>query len=515
MKMNEFDRIIREKMENLNPEYAPETWELLEQKMDASEAGPAVVTDEEAIDELAFSKLHQYETPYNPEDWKTFARRLEEEAASTREVLRYKLVEVSLMLLLLLTLWQYLPVGQNQPLPSVQPELPTKPMQSPVPKAHLENTPAPDGQGPLSENGARLSANLDTDQKGTATPNALAFTNKARSFDGGEEANWSENTTGLATPANRTNSYKPSFIPGITQNNLHITKQDRLDYLMGNPSSRKVLPAEWNTEALLASLESIELEALSPSSTAESLELLPLTPRKKFNIRIGMQGSPNYDRIITPPTEVDEDSIVSLDRYSIGYTGGITLGVERGRWEVETGFFYAAKSYQPLSVLYVTGSVKNGLYGEGAKDFEFNTVYLPLNIRYNYLQKDTWRLFASAGVSMHTVVQANYYLADQDGFRNALFAPAPVPRGEQERPEQVEQYDLNKGLFEGGGLWENSYFSATVGLGVEKNLNGRLSVFSQAKYAHSFLYPTGGIGPFLDRFHTTSLLMGIRVVVSN
>ncbi len=511
MKMNEFDRIIREKLENLEPEYAPETWDLLEQKMDASEAGPAVVTDEEAIDELAFAKLHQFETPYNSEHWQEFSQRLDKEAASVREVMRYKLVEVSLMLLLLLTLWQYLPVNQNHSVPEVHPTSPAEPLQAPLPRADQQRTFPSDGNQSVTTvdagtTNATSTAN-NTNQQSIAANIPLA---EDHMINSGEA---------IATPPAAVdapvNNQSPSFIPSREQNNLHIAKKDQLNDLLNDPSAKDRGLSQWDTEALLADLESIELEELSPDGDEHSLKLLPLTARKKFNIRIGMQGAPNYDRIITPPTEVDEDSIVSLDRYSLGYTGGITIGVERGRWEVETGLFYTAKSYQPLSVLYVTGSVKNGLYGEGAKDFEFNIVSLPMKIRYNYLLQDTWRLYASTGVSMHTVMQANYYLADQDGFRNALFAPAPVPRGEQERPEQVEQYDLNKGLLEGGGLWENSYFSANVGLGVEKNLNGRLSIFGQANYSHSFLYPNGGIGPFLDRFHTTSLLMGIRVMVSN
>ncbi|GJM35990.1 MAG: hypothetical protein DHS20C18_49910 [Saprospiraceae bacterium] len=516
--MNEFDRTIREKMKNLNPEYAPETWDLLEQKLDATEAGPAVVTDEEAIDELAFTKLHQFEADYEPEHWQTFSRRLDEESATSREVLRYKLIEFSLMLLLLLTLWQYLPFDQNKSVPKLEEGLPNLPLEAPAEQAQTEkaefeassiaiNTP---NNSRLDENGA--------DQFNTADqPIATAGISKVDN-----QVDPADFSTDQATSSDKTSSSKeiPDFLPALSKYNVQALNiyTDRVAGLINTPINQlqeRSLVIEWNTETLLANLEALQLEPLSPSLTEQSLELFPMAHKQKFNIRIGMQGSTNYDRIITPPTEVDEDSIVSLDRYALGYTGGLSLGFEKGRWEIETGFFYSAKRYQPLSVLYVTGSVKRGLYGEAAKDFEFNTVYFPLQLRYNYLQKNTWRLFVSGGGSMHTVVQANYYLSDQDGFRNALFAPAPVPRGEPERPEQVEEYDLVKGLFEGGGLLENSYFSANVGLGVEKYLTGRLSIFGQANYAHSFYYPSGGIGPFLDRFHTTSLLMGIKVTVSD
>lgn len=243
----------------------------------------------------------------------------------------------------------------------------------------------------------------------------------------------------------------------------------------------------------------------------KALQQHPL-PRKRF-VRIGMMGASDYNRIITPPVRVNTD-IVSLDRYAIGYSGGITVGFESGRLEVETGFIYTAKRYYPLQVLYIEGSLKDGIFGGGIKQTEFDIVQVPLNFRYNFLSRDRWRIYGLAGASLHLVAQANYYIADLDDYaeENQNFPPPRNGgRNDNERPEGLENQDFQQGFLEGGNWLDNSYIGVNIGAGIERYMSPRWSLFAQPTYYHSLYYPNQGLGPVSDRIHTMSLFMGVKV----
>ena len=64
----EFDQVIKGNLLNLQPKFSPESWDLLEQKLDADGVGVPEAKAED-FDEIVFTKLHQLETPYQPGHW--------------------------------------------------------------------------------------------------------------------------------------------------------------------------------------------------------------------------------------------------------------------------------------------------------------------------------------------------------------------------------------------------------------------------------------------------------------
>jgi hypothetical protein len=107
--------------------------------------------------------------------------------------------------------------------------------------------------------------------------------------------------------------------------------------------------------------------ALDPLYRGLALNLKPKPEVRKTFLRVGFIGGPDYLRVITPPTRIGFDTVVALDRYALGYHGGITMGVERGRWEIESGAIYAARRYAPVPVLYVRGSLREGYRNDTAQ----------------------------------------------------------------------------------------------------------------------------------------------------
>ena len=102
-----FDGIIRERMDGLEVNADPFSWDALESKIDQELNAPQL--SDEALDHMATDNLSNLYIPYNPTHWTLMSHRLEEEFNVRRKIVTYKLAEFSLMILLLLTIIQFLP----------------------------------------------------------------------------------------------------------------------------------------------------------------------------------------------------------------------------------------------------------------------------------------------------------------------------------------------------------------------------------------------------------------------
>jgi hypothetical protein len=234
-------------------------------------------------------------------------------------------------------------------------------------------------------------------------------------------------------------------------------------------------------------------------------------PKENIIVRVGMYGSPNVDHIINEPSVIAGKEIPSLNRYALGYSGGISLGFGVNRLEMETGLIYTSKRYEPIEVQFIAGNVEKGFKNEAFKFFEFNSLSVPVNVKYDFVSKGKWRLYAYAGGALHFTSQAFYHvgtpeLSDDNRNENTTYS------GRNSVIEGLER-GLPDGIFQGGGLRENSYLSVNGGLGVERYLSDRWSFFTQSNYQHTLFYYNGGLGPFKDVLHTFSVSTGLKVRV--
>ena len=509
---NHFDRIVGEKLGRIKVEYDPESWSLLEQRLDTEMAGTPEVNEQD-MDEGVFDKLHNLQRPYNPSHWKQMAARLEQEFSFNRQVIRYKLVELGLVALLLLTIIQYLPLQyahlhhNDHPLQTPSPlQLEEFPEVIPQDEKGMPDRPVAANEVP-SSSAEQESALAEVERETIISERILS---EQSSDSPTAFINSNRNTLKLDALAK---------VPSLT--NIIESDQDLKGNYSLRPPAGKPLPKNTFEQpepyGITAALNSPPLGALSYASLLND-PLMDLQPQKpKTFFRVGMFGGPEYNRVITPADE--ELGLEALSRYSLGYGGGLTFGIEFNRFEVESGLVYSAKQYKARPVLFFQGSFRNGYFGEGIKDIELNIINLPLNFRFNFMRNAKWRMYALAGASLQVAVQGNYYTADQDGFRSSSFAPAPAPSsgglGNQGSFKTLAQ-DLPGGWFEGGSFEENGYLTGNVGLGLERYVSdGNWSIFVQPTYHHSINYFLRGLGPNKEEINTFSLYTGIRLRLRN
>jgi hypothetical protein len=289
--------------------------------------------------------------------------------------------------------------------------------------------------------------------------------------------------------------------------NLHdeVAKSTTLDnYLYVEPipvinPTELILPKISNPLPSFAKVEQLP--------TLNSMNI-PLRPRKiyirnmldfgKWHLTLltGLDG----DKVFTP--EYSRFKVPQTTRNSAGFHFGFLLSEGANRIETGLGFIYAHKEYNAPRVTFIQGSLRDGYTTEQLKKIQLNLVQIPVFTRYNVVNKDKWKLYASFGATAQFTVAANYYIVHPG------FLPSSV--GLTGKMNSVYQ-NLEEGLMQGGTLLDNVYLSLDYGIGVEKIVSAGTSLFIQSGYQQFIGHVSKGIGPYNDRISTVSMQSGIRI----
>ncbi len=478
MKDKQFDQLIRDKMGDLEVPLNKGGWETFVSKLDqSSSTGVPGDQSDHDFDELIFNKLNNFEAPFNPAHWSQMQRRIRVELGWPKIMLSYKLAETTLIALLVFVATHQL--KNNQPLLSVR---------------HLGNNKVEKVAATAFDTGSPTNQPTDRPADIFAQANVLFQPNPVTEYQ-------TPTPVTQADPSLRLSAMHFSTLPPT--GNDKIYPENPADYLVAAP----VVSKSANDRFAPAFME----RQLIPANYAPyiNLDAVIVLPERETLLRIGMTGSLDYNRVITPP-DVKENRLEVYDRYAPGYSNGISIGFEMGKFEIETGIGYSSKHYLPQPVVFVQGSLQEGFIGEGIREIELNMLSLPLNFKFHFLNREKWRLYALAGTTLQFAFHNNYYTSTQsftNGFAKPLLSAGQVSPLEDNKV-------LKAGFFEGGPFAENSYLTGNVGIGIERNFSYRWSLFVQPTYQHSMDYfglLDKHLGPNKDQIRTFSVLTGIKM----
>lgn len=476
MEQPQFDRLIREKLENLNPEFRADHWQRMQEAMSFDEELEPLHAAESAFDREVLQQMRHFNVGARPRHWARLRRRMEEALYLRNLILGSKFGEV-LVFTLALLLFVQLPLSNPENKPSF-PEQNTAPHQQTI--------------------AGRLIPTASTNQSAkTATKNKLNEGHNKRhdnksydpvfSYDAPEvEIISHPNHQALSTleSANLTLAGKT---PELEAQKLQIEDPNQAEamsnyYVFGN----QLTPlAQQRSNAVLARrLNIFEANTLKPF-------------RKKTLLSAAMFGGSDYNQIITPANE--ENRTDAFIRYALGYSGGILFSAERGRWELGTGLIYAAKPYNPRQIIKLEGSLDQGYTKASFNQVALDIINIPFHARYNFFLHKRSRLYAVVGGSLQVAASASYFITTTSS--------GPLKPEMRDSPFD----NTSGGILEGGSVKENGYITGNLGLGVEHFMSDRWSVFAQPTYQHSLGHFSDGFGPSRDRINTLSLWMGIRV----
>jgi hypothetical protein len=202
--------------------------------------------------------------------------------------------------------------------------------------------------------------------------------------------------------------------------------------------------------------------------------------------------TPAYPRFKVPETI----------RNSSGFHLGFLLSEGAKRLETGFGFIFAHKEYNAPAVTFIQGSLRDGYTTEQLKKIKLNLLQIPVFTRFNIVHKENWRLYASVGVTAQVTLSANYFIVHPGFFPSSVALTG--------KTNSVYQ-NLEQGLMQGGTLIDNVYLSMDMGVGAEKMISPRTSIFAQSSYQSFVGHVSKGIGPYNDRISTVSFQSGVRI----
>jgi hypothetical protein len=230
--------------------------------------------------------------------------------------------------------------------------------------------------------------------------------------------------------------------------------------------------------------------------------------RRRYFHRVSMAVLGDLHYVMTP-----YDHLLikrGYDQLASGYGAAMGYTWEGRRWGLRAQLTYRHLYYLPKPYTEVfDGDVQRGYFTESIRNIELNLVSMGLQVSRQLATTGRWRWYALTGGSLHMAVLANYdrkqkYLPGSDPL-----LPGEIPQ--PQHPSRISQKRFADGFLEGGNMEENYYLSLDLGAGVERHLNGRVSLFAEPVYHHNPFQKS--LGPNRDRLSTFTVFSGIRVLL--
>lgn len=496
------DGLFKDRVGNISPTLVPGSWEAMEKLIDANEAVD-MIENEADIDNTAYDKLNNLRVPYNDHHWALMAKRLEEEFSIRHILYRYKVAEITLMGLLLLTIIRFLPLMENWTNSSSnQPPIIEQTIDAPSAEQAIPQIAPTDDQQEQFVTGSPIASLSNTNENNA---NALSniqllpsIQNEISNLSGSnifqnlnKERNWS----------------RLNFLPNIVASKLEINSGADEILEAFDEKQEKLLVAENNR---VDDINTLAFSA-SPINSDFSWELptVAINPEKKdSDLRFSIFTTTDLNYVTTPPSQISVfgESVKTdyNETMASGYGGGVTVSWKRGRWEYQTGGIYSFKRYIPNTPIFIFETI-NFYIKEDFNGIELDILQVPLNASYHFKNTGKWRFYSTAGISGHFVTSTLYEI---DHEKQALNLIPPTESSPDDLKSISNQIEFTDGLVDGGNFRENFYMSANIGLGVERYLSPKWTIFFQPNYQHFLM--SNGIGTNMDKIYTTSIHLGTK-----
>jgi len=475
-----FDAAITDKITQPTSLAAP-NWDTIANALDIAETADA------DFDKQIYASLQNLQASPPPNYWQRLVNKLNTDFTLREKLYRYKLIEATLMILLLLNFYQYLPsnyvfvptstlqkssleqaiqptIPVDQKILDKKEDLPTKiiPKTNTVSPAKASNTP----KQPLIAKKATEDNNLKENIQ--LINQALANTEIARNYS-------------LTNPL--------SILP----------------LAMEQRSSLSISVSEMNQHLTLYTETGNSIIGTVPSlrpNFVETQYIIPLgcgdCKYAKIPARLRLGLVANFASTNAYVSGGDLLDITAFSEKGFGYGIGGSLGFKYGKWEVETGLMYAAKQYDPSIVDTAKPNTKRTHF----QTIHLQALHIPINFRYNYaiLGKGKWHIYGQAGAALNVILRSEYDLVEVSSISRSKVNDVTTSR--------ISQINFNNGLLGGDGFENNHFLSINMGAGVERYISPRWSVFVQPDF--HFHFSGKGVSTTEDRINTLSISFGAR-----
>lgn len=498
---------------------------------------------ETEFDDVLRRKLENIAT-HRPNHWAMMNERLDREFTLKGKILRYKVIEVALMLFAFYTVLNVLDLNtegsgfdtKNQNT-EVQRENKLNLGQG-VDKMgfNVENTQAIESKKSINNSGNKnTESNATTRESGMNPPQFMQQQpntgeqmpkNNVKSFD--NSPNW-RLRGGIQSPQNKEQTSPQNFVPkgqplvdnsmpntvnnsayteGVSFRNSGLQNTDFSTY-SSTSASENLLNTAMNsvqvrpiTVAIVPEINTLQANLLNNNKWIAPIHIVQTNGDKKGRWRLATFGTTALDWVRT--SFVDGSREQHFQEQRVANVGvNALVAYKRGKVELETGIMVNRKKYSIENVVVINRAVIRGVTTvEKPKDLRLSIVSIPLNVNIQLKNTRRWHTYAHSGVAANAIVDA----LDR---REDIKAPASSIAGGQPSQNDPILASYSKGLVNGGETKDNLYFTGQVGVGVEYRLTPTTNLFLQPTAAF-MLSKTSGIGSLDDRIKTYSIQGGAK-----
>ncbi len=500
MNKDQFDDIIKDKLESVSTPLGNDTWSQFEKILNA-DADLRQDVDDKVFDSTVKEKLSSNNLAGKDTQWNTLKEKLNNIKYRKDTIYLSKVMELAAVFLIIFTLTNI----NGYIFPNKEKESQDKQIQyaSAGNKASLNTATTIDAYSKSNPNYKtnttaryvapyKVSSNTILKANTSTSPTSIPHTDIANAVPSDtyiliENSIADANTDVINDITTSTNAFVADV---VQEDGTTLFVAETNDQLASNE---------------LLNIEPIPLE-IEPIYT-EMASIFPLQISKNKSrqiIALAAFTSADINLINTPFDKVY--SLPSYTKEALNNSYGLRISTQTDKLEVETGLDYSKREYQPALFKEAFGNTSDVYFETSLDKIAFDIASVPLNLKYHFLNKKGWGSYIMVGAAMNFIVNAAYDIP------TVLVEGRPSPdRYTPVRP-RLEEKEFTEGLFNGDALKDNYFVTAGFGIGIEKKIFHNTSLYVQPSYQRHLFTP--GIGPKNDKIHTSSLQFGIKTILN-
>lgn len=492
----DFDTQLKNRLDTTTTPSQPSRWDLMQQQLDALD------NQDTQFDNMLRERVEKSYAKYQPKHWDIMSRRLDEEFSWKAKIMRYKVAEVGILLLLIFTVFNYLDTeGIEGPIIPIRIETPAvKNMeQQPNTKSFNQGTNWNKRAEPSKSNSGQFNNATPPPIVSVDMNDALLENNGIQNIDN----QLFVNNTDVINVENNTTSKTDlgNNVASGVLNNLPIVKPSTIAVADKVPTIALENTAK---NQAIATVEPIGIARPNALSITYLLDEPSIAKRKSKWWTLGVFTSGTLDKVSS--SYMYKFVETKWSNWAINKGAGFTISKHKGKVELETGLAYHQLKYNtdlPSSVLegrIITGQPKSPVL---TKSVELNLIQLPVSAKMHSQDLGKWNIYASLGATVNAAF----------GLDTINFAPiaARSVLSTSFRSDSETQFpEYGRPFLVGINRNENNfYFTANAGVGVEYRLNSLTSLYIQPQVEYHIL--NAGIGTRKDRINTLSVQAGVKM----
>jgi hypothetical protein len=501
MNRNRLDEIIKEKLTDYKVEHVESDWDLFETMLDRVESTHELADEE--FDKTIASRINQNK-PHFAHDWSRMQLDLNIINQRRQSILITKTLEAIIVCLSLYTI-SISPIdiynrNKAKELPTQKPNINPKDIAVlPASKNHNETYALP--SYPNGKTQSLLSPTLMVPDRYAEKKDIEDVHRYSRSLSK-SESEIIESLNTMDNTVENTNLFQTSM--AVNQENSGETIVSDI----ANVTMPDITPEEQFKIDQIAVLPTIS--PMPESEIAKGFAMNYILPTKSAHWKLGAWTAAEVNVIKTPYDKIF--SLLGYNHMAFSQSYGLSFSRKKERLSITSGLNYQSLKYQPKKFVEQYSNSDLYYFESSINAIKFDILRIPIQVEYDLYTNNAVSFYGKINVVPNFIIQSDYDVS------NEIILGRPVEEIQKNlladtNDTRINEKNFTDGIFYGSKIGDSFYATVGIGLGLEKMVSPKISLFAETSYSHHMYSKDIGIGPNKDRIHNTSLLFGAKTIL--